>query len=539
MNTVRVIYHLARADFLERVRRHSFLVTLAATAYLGYAVMVDDFKVVFDHYRGINNSAWIGLKLALVAALMVSLAGFYVVKNAVDRDLRTRVGQILASTPIGKLDYMLGKWLSNFAVMTAIVGLLIVFGALGCLWIGEDPRLDVWALCSPFLFIALPALAFVAALALLFESIPRLRGGFGNIAYFFLFLFMMVFSFEKHTAFTDFMGLDWFQSQIAVSLYAKLPDYRGGLSIGGGFDHPMRTFLWENLNWKFGMVSVRLYWFAVALLVLLLATLLFNRFDPARGLFRNHVPAAGEEQRGFFARWRDRFAAQPRLQVGAGGKGLLAGSAIHLSALDRAAARFQSGPVLAAELRLMLKGQPWWWYLGAGILLIISLAEPSSRARAGTLPFVWIWPVLIWSRMGTREARQSTQELVFSAPHSLRRQLPALWLAGVGVALLTASGVALRILIAGDWAGLLGFLVGALFIPTMALAMGVWSGTGKLFEAVYVVWWYIGPIHHDRTLDFMFTSSASFAGLTLPAYLAATLILIGLAVLGRIRQMGT
>jgi len=74
---------------------------------------------------------------------------------------------------------MLGKVLSNFAVMTAIVGLLIVFGALGCLWIAEDPRLDLWALCSPFLFITLPALAFVAALALLFETIPWLRGGFG------------------------------------------------------------------------------------------------------------------------------------------------------------------------------------------------------------------------------------------------------------------------------------------------------------------------------------------------------------------------
>ncbi|HUU15022.1 MAG TPA: hypothetical protein VM182_15140 [Terriglobia bacterium] len=537
MNTIRVIYHLARADFLERVRRHSFLATLAATAYLGYAVMVDDIKVVFGYYRGINNSAWIGLKLALVAVLVVSLAGFYVVKNAVNRDLRTRVGQILASTPIGKLDYMLGKALSNFAVMTAIVGLLIVFGALGSLWIGEDSRLDLWALCSPFLFITLPALAFVAALALLFETIPWLRGGFGNIVYFFLFMFLMTFSFETHTAFTDFIGLGWFESQIMVPLYARLPDYRGGLSIGGGADRPIEAFLWGGFNWQFDMVSVRLYWFAVALLVVLLATLLFNRFDPARGLFRNHVPAGGPVRRRFFARWRDRIAAQPSVRRTKNANGMVAGSAVHLSALDRAAARFRSTPVILAELRLMLKGQRWWWYLGAGILLIVSLAESSSGARAGVLPFVWLWPVLVWSGMGTREMRQSTRELVFSAPHPLRRQLPALWLAGVGVALLTGSGVALRILAAGDWAGLLGFLVGALFIPTMALAMGVWSGTGKLFEAVYVVWWYIGPLHHDRPLDFMFTSPASFSGEILQAYLAATLILFAFAVVGRLRQM--
>jgi hypothetical protein len=537
MNTIRVIYHLARADFLERVRRHSFLVTLAAAAYLGYAVIVDDFQVTFGNYRGINNSAWIGLKLALVAALMVSLAGFYIVKNAVSRDLQTRVGQILASTPIGRLDYMLGKMLSNFAVMTAIVGLLIVLGAVSYLWIGEGSRLDLWALCSPLLFITLPALAFVAALALLFETIPRLRGGLGNIVYFFLFMFLMIFSIEGNTAFSDFIGLHWFESQIMIPLYARLPDFHGGLSIGGVASRSLQAFLWEGFDWRMDMISVRLYWFAVALLVILLATLLFNRFDPARGFFRNHVPADGQPREGFIARWRDRIAASPRAQRAAKANGVAAESAVHLSALDRAAARFRSAPVFVAELRLMLKGQPWWWYLGVGILLIISLTRPPHESRAGTLPFVWIWPVLIWSGMGTHEARQSTHELVFTAPHPLRRQLPALWLAGVGVALLTGSGVALRILFAGDWAGLLGFLVAAVFIPTMALAMGVWSGTGKLFEAVYVVWWYIGPLHHDRTLDFMFTSPATFSGQTLQAYFAATLVLFGLAVAGRARQM--
>jgi hypothetical protein len=141
--------------------------------------------------------------------------------------------------------------------------------------------------------------------------------------------------------------------------------------------------------------------------------------------------------------------------------------------------------------------------------------------------------------MGTREARHETKQLVFSAAHSLRRQFPAAWLAGVILALLTGAGVGLRLLLAGDWAGLLGFMMAALFIPTPALAMGVWTGTGKLFEAVYVVWWYIGPLHHDRHLDFMFTTPGSSSPETLHAYLIATLILRGLALLGRKRQLRT
>jgi hypothetical protein len=139
--------------------------------------------------------------------------------------------------------------------------------------------------------------------------------------------------------------------------------------------------------------------------------------------------------------------------------------------------------------------------------------------------------------MGTREARHETDELIFSAPHSLRRQFPAAWLAGVIVAVLMGSGVALRLLLARDWAGLLGFAVGAVFISSLALAMGVWSGTGKLFEAVYIIWWYIGPLHHDRNLDFMFTSPKSLSWGVLRFYLLAAFLLFGIALLGRRRQI--
>ena len=34
MNSLHILYQMARADFLERVRRYSFLVTLAFAVYL-------------------------------------------------------------------------------------------------------------------------------------------------------------------------------------------------------------------------------------------------------------------------------------------------------------------------------------------------------------------------------------------------------------------------------------------------------------------------------------------------------------------------
>jgi hypothetical protein len=85
------------------------------------------------------------------------------------------------------------------------------------------------------------------------------------------------------------------------------------------------------------------------------------------------------------------------------------------------------------------------------------------------------------SVLGTRETQHRTEGLIFTNPHPIRRQLPATWLSGLAVALLTGSGVALRLALSGEWSALLAWTVGALFIPALALALGVWTGSGKAF----------------------------------------------------------
>ncbi|MGO8794372.1 MAG: hypothetical protein ACLQLC_06080 [Candidatus Sulfotelmatobacter sp.] len=91
----------------------------------------------------------------------------------------------------------------------------------------------------------------------------------------------------------------------------------------------------------------------------------------------------------------------------------------------------------------------------------------------------------------------------------MTRQLPALWTAGVAVAALTGGGVGLRLLLTGDWSSLAAWISAALFIPSLALVLGIWSGSRIPFEALYTVWWYIGPAHHLRGIDFLGTTTAS------------------------------
>ena len=187
MNQARIIYHLARADFLERVRRYSFLVMLGAVVFLGYQAAVGNIGVQLGDYRGEFNSAWVGSMLAIIASFFLGWFGFYLVKGSLARDRETGVGQVMATTPLTRPLYTLGKWLSNFVVLISMVAVLAIIGIVIQLFSGESNRFDFFTLIAPFIYIALPMLALTAALAVSFETIGFLQGGFGNMLYFFLF----------------------------------------------------------------------------------------------------------------------------------------------------------------------------------------------------------------------------------------------------------------------------------------------------------------------------------------------------------------
>jgi hypothetical protein len=245
--------------------------------------------------------------------------------------------------------------------------------------------------------------------------------------------------------------------------------------------------------------------FAIAAALALLAALFFDRFDPARARW-----LAARKARST----RGRESAQGQIEGKPFEQGALDRpqthlSVAHLAPLLRNGARTRFFTLVLAELRLMLRGHAWWWYVAAVGLIVACLASPLDAARSGVLVAAWLWPALIWSQMGTREAQFSTRSLIFSAPHAVPRQLLATYAAGVLVAALTGCGLALHMLFARDFAGLTAWATAAFFIPALALALGVATGSRKFFEALYTAWWYVGPLHHIRQFDFMGTTAQS------------------------------
>jgi hypothetical protein len=522
MKSVRIIYHLARADFFERVRRYSFLVMLGLVVFLGYQTAIGNLALELGLYRGEFNSAWVGAMMSLIATFFIGWFGFYLVKGSVARDRETGVGQIMATTPLTRPLYLIGKWLSNFGVLMSMVAVLALVAIVIQFLQGENTQINLFAFLSPFIFIVMPLMAIVAASAVLFEAVSFLQGGFGNIIYFFAFiiflpLFMENPTLNQYPAFEP-TGLGLLASEMGKAVTAIYPEYNGDFSLGGGFVTVPKVFTWDGVQWTPEIILARFFLIALAILLIFLAALFFDRFDPSRA-----KPKRMTAQR----------AASDLTPAPASTSQAL--STVHLTPLNKAANRFSFFNVLMAELKLLLKGQRWWWYIVMGGIITACLVNPSAAVREFALPIAWIWSILVWSAIGNREVHNNVQQLTFSSASPLLRQLPAQWLAGFIVTLLVSVGAIIRLTMDGDTTGLLALLSGAFFIPSLALASGVWSGTSKLFETLYMLIWYLGPMNKLMALDYIGSHGNGRPQFFIPF----SIVLIALAFIGRTKQIRT
>ncbi|KAA3644855.1 MAG: hypothetical protein DWQ07_15750 [Chloroflexi bacterium] len=542
------LYHLAKADFLERIRRSSFLVVVAIIVYIGYLYVpppdANYLTLAMGPYRGVYNSAWIGTMFGFLVGMIAPLFLFYLIKNTITRDERTRVGQVIATTPISKASYLFGKWLSNLAVLCLVLLILTMMAGVMQLIRAEDMQVNLIKLAMPIWMIGFPVMGAVAALAVLFESVGFLKGGFGNVVYYMLFMFGLVFVMEgldnPETSFVtgqnDILGVSRSLEHIQSDIKNMDPDYQGSFSIGAStFDEDISVIEWQGMEWDGQLILERISWLPLAFGIVLGAAIPFGRFDPARGR------QSQNKKSGWFKRFLQGLV--PQFRPGEKDEpDYLAAINNNLADLEELAVRGQKRslnllPVVMAELRMMLRGHAWWWYLVLVILNAVGLGLSfQAGGAAALLPFAWVWPILVWSSMGSREAKNYTETLVFSAPQPLRRQLLASWLAGVFVALVASSGFALSLLVTGSFANLMALLVGALFIPSLALALGVWNKTSRLFEIVYLMWWYIA-INGVPALDFMGVTQEAIDGNYWLTYLLISVGLFSAAWFGRRRVL--
>lgn len=517
MKTLYILYHLMRAGFLERIRSYNFIIVLGIAVLVGYLfVPADDASYTIlrmSGYRGIYNSAWIGVMVAMVSSVFLTLPGFFLVNNSISRDMDTGVGQVIATTPISKYLYIFCTFLSNFSVLALMVSVLVVTSIGMQFMRGESYDLDLWNMLAPFIVITLPSMALISAAAVLFESISWLRRGFGNIVWFFLWLVALLQGAVVGNS--DFFGV----GRVLGIMTGDAADFLGRENVGVTIASFVKlgetgTFAWEGLSWG-SFVLERLFWVLVAVAVVFMASMFFHRFDPSRQKWHRTKPQPDTETEPSIA---DIQVEQPTV--------IELGEPIYKFSLVR---------MIIMEIRMLFNGVRWWWYVVATVFLTTALFIPVT-VLPKLLAVSWLWPVLMWSSLGSRETQSGAEQLVFSSPRLLTRQLPAIWLSGFLLAILLGSGVFIRMAIVGNWQVFPGFIIGAAFIPSLALALGIWTGSSKLFEILYVAFfWYVGLMNEVPIFDFASVTKTG-QNHTL-AYMMVSIILCCLAIVGRHRQL--
>ncbi|MFC6974463.1 hypothetical protein ACFQL1_06930 [Halomicroarcula sp. GCM10025709] len=506
---MRNIYHVAKADFVQRVSSRRLFALLAVLIYCGYLVNVGEIELVYQHevptgqfnnYYGEPTAAFIGAKAAITGTFFLLFGGFYLLKNSLSRDRRYNVDQLVASTPTSDWEYLTGKWVSDLALSTVVISALGGATLINHAIHGIGPT-NPFDLLFPLFVLGVPFGGLIGALSLLVETTERFDGTLGNILYFVL--AMVIISQARvegvlpeaiplSIKLLDLTGLVATYDAMSDALRSVAPAYTGGTaSFGQIYSGTTETYRWTGGGWPVWLYMQRFGLVLASLGLVRVAAVSFTRFKNSAGdsetsqLWRiiSVLPLVGESTT---ASVEDPPTADEMSLT---------------SVTERDAGGFVR--IVGAELRLAVRGQRWWWYVGVVGFLLLGVVNISPHIlREIFLPLAFVWPIFVWSDLGVRAARNRVIPLIMSSRRPLGQVL-AEWMAGVLVASIVGLGVTASLVSAGHFDIILGFLGAVIFIPSLAVAAGIWSQSSRLFEIVYLVLWYIGPLNGVPPLDFL------------------------------------
>ena len=138
------------------------------------------------------------------------------------------------------------------------------------------------------------------------------------------------------------------------------------------------------------------------------------------------------------------------------------------------------------------------------------------------LPTLWFLQVSRWSDITAKEKTNRIHYFTYAAFQPLKRLLSSQIIAGLLVALSLASPLLIRYLLSGEVLAAISIVLGAMFITSSAVCLGILTGGKKLFEILFFLLTY-GNMNRIPFMDY-------FGGLgqTLPQLITVTVIVAGL-----------
>lgn len=492
MNTM-ALRVIALNEVRLRMRRLSTLVALLAVIGLCWLAIADPADgvtmMVIDKKRVLYTSQALAFGSAHIAAMLLGLAGFYLVRGRVAEDLQSGMGAVIGATGAGNALLAAGRWLGGVAYLLlfvlAYLGSTLALHALR----GEGP-IQLLVYLETYVLMLLPALSFTAACAVLFDNIGPLTGKRGDVLYFFLWCM----EFGAVAGVVENPGTSWPMffdfSGLSVAVTALREHFATTYFAMGrhAFDPAVAPMVMPDSFWTAGAWAVRATTLLLSVLVLVPATLLFHRYSPDRVRPRS-------------ARGNRLLALADRV---------LRPAAWLVRPLPALAMRVPgfAGDVLA-ELALVLSMSP------AATLALAGSTVAAAVVPLTALPGVMIAAVACWgvvvSGIVPRDGQCGAQAMTAVLPGGALRRLLRHWTASLVLAL-PLMVVALR-WSAGSPVRAAAAMAGVLALSSAASLLGGLTRGARLFLALFLFAWYIA-LNSPRTaaLDLVgFNGSATAA----------------------------
>ena len=466
-------YRIIISDYKQRTRSYAFLITLAISLYFAYAFLpaanAAYTTVRIGNYIGIQNSAWIGYVTAMMTSVFLAMIGFYLVNSGIKKDVDTGVGEIVATTPISNFNYLLAKAGSNFLVLLSITGCVFAMSIALFFIRSAGYPFQLTQFILPYLLITIPTICFVAALAVAGEVFLYRYTILMNISYFFFFCAMGSLQATHATSF-DLFGNSSVTRAMQQTVSQHDHDPNLALSMGFNFSDKkgFHAFVFDGLNWTVTGILSRMLWISLALLVIVISSNFFHRFD---------------------IKQKNKIKKKPKLA-----EIITHQQPIHdikLSELPPITPAYGIVPFIKTELLMLFrKGPRWLWIINIGGMIALILA-PLAVAHQMILPCLWFLQVARWSDLATKEKTNQIHYFTYASYKPLTRLLPAQIIAGVIIALGLASPLLIRYLLVMQFLPLLTIIAGGIFIVLFAVAIGILSGGKKLFEILFFLVTYL------------------------------------------------
>jgi hypothetical protein len=403
----------------------------------------------------VMTSSVIGVCLGVVVSTLMLPAAYIYLRANTNRRQPWQVEEV---SPAARVPIALGRFGADVAVLLASLAALTLAGAFLGWLILPAGTLNVLELSFALWAIAAPALMGLAAIRILFDALPLLRGALGDFAYFCIWMATLAVPAIETT------GQVGFAANMSDPVGFVRPLIHGsglvdpGFAIGGAEVKPGRIPIDAMAGLTSpGYLPSRGTWAGLAVLVAMLAGL----------LYRPHRVRAR-------AGWTARLTR--RRQPGAP-------PAANPQALAAAPASTPALGLLIAEARLIGSGR-LMRVLAAGIALAGIVIDWPKAA----LPLALLWLVFALSMQAGRAETRGLASLTGTAPFAAWMRRLAFVAAGTGwsVALaLPHAIVALEPSALG-----LAALLGAVAAGTAALLAWL-SGSGFAPRIVLLIAWYV------------------------------------------------